>query len=113
MDINSKSNYNMHFDGIRLSDSNFNNVKKIALSMKFNGYNVFGHRTFYVNNDFESKMKVFKFVRKNNGFLSNDFGFVFLPWSKEAYIVGSQTGEQILMKKLLKLDKKAKINLMF
>lgn len=114
MDTNIRlNNNNINFSGIRLSNPKFDNVRGIAMGLKLRGYNVVGHRTFYINNNFDSKLKLFKFIREKNDFSANDFGFVFLPWSKEAYIVGSKKGEQNIMSNILKLDRKAHINLLF
>ena len=96
-----------------MSNPKFTDVRGIATGLKFRGYNILGHKTFYVNNNFDSKLRLFKFIRENNTFSVNDFGFVFLPWSHEAYIVGSKKGEQMLMSNIVKLDKKAHINLLF
>ncbi len=113
MNISTKlNNNNIYFSGIKLSNPKFEDVRDIAMNLKCRGYNVFGHKTFYVNNNFESKIKIFKFIRSSNYFSVDDFGFVFLPWSKEAYVVGSPIGEQLLLPKIMKLDKKAHINLM-
>lgn len=84
------------FTGIRLSRSSFNDVKNVVMDLKYNNVNVLGYRISYVNNDFNSKLRLFRHFRVLNNFQSNEVGVIFLPWSKEAYLMGTHSYEQQL-----------------
>lgn len=100
------------FTGIRLSRPSFNDVKNVVMPLELNHVNVLGYKTFYVNNDFNSKFKLFNRIRCCNEFSSNEVGVIFLPWSKEAYLIGTYSYEQQLFPILKKIDPSAKINLL-
>ena len=101
------------FTGIRLSGSSFDDVKNVVTALKFSNATILGYRRFYVNNDFNSKLKLFNRVRYLNKFKSNEIGVVFLPWSRETYLMGTHSYEQQLFPVLKKIDPYAKINLLF
>lgn len=100
------------FTGIRLSRPSFNDVRNVAMALEVNGVNVLGYRTSYVNNDLNSKLRLFRHFRVLNNFKSNEVGVIFLPWSKEAYIMGTHSYEQQLFPILKEIDPSAKINLL-
>ena len=101
------------FNGIKLSDSSFKHSQNIVRHLESRGYNVLGHKTFWVNNTFKDKQNTFKYVRAKNCFSDFDVGVLFFPWSRETYLVSSFFGEQKMLRHVSKIDKNIVINLLF
>jgi hypothetical protein len=107
-----KINSSNSFSGIRLSSSKFEHVREVAFYLQRTGFENLGHKTFYINNDTKSKISKFKAFRNSTYFNSREFGAIFLPWSKEAYIVASPEYEQFILPVVKSVDNKATINLL-
>ena len=99
------------FQGIRLSSHDYNKTRDIAMQLEKHGYNCLGHRTFVCNNTLKDKINLAKQIREKACFFKNHFGTIFLPWSKEAYLMSSPIDEQKMFAIVKMLDKDAKINL--
>ena len=109
--MNISFNNNINFTGIKLSNPSFEFARDVAMHLKRTGSDVLGHKTFYVNNEMESKRKFFEKIRYKNVFAGNTCAFVMLPWSSETYIIASPNYEQFVLPVVRQLDKAAKINL--
>ena len=99
------------FSGVKLLNPSFENSRLVNDILQFQGVHVFGHRTFYVNNNFEAKRKLVNHIRRNNNFGNNECGVIFLPWSKESWIIGNHLGEQKIKKLLDSFSIPNKINM--
>lgn len=110
MQVKSKINQS-NFNGIKLSNPDFDNVRRLALSLKFNGYDCLGYKKVYCDNNISSKINRVHSIRSQAKFPFHKFGVVILPWSKEAYFLSSPYCEQSLYRVVKKYDKGAKINL--
>jgi len=102
---------NISFTGIRLKDTKFEHVRDLVFHLEKTGFNSYGKKQCYINNNYESKQKLFKKIRSENPFYDRDFGTVFLPWSREVYIVASPRYEQFMLSVIKQYDKGACINL--
>lgn len=103
---------NNSFRGIRLSSNNYDKTKNIAKKLEEKGYYCLGHRTFYCNNTLNDKINLAKQIRAKAYFYKVGFGTIFLPWSKEAYLMSSLQNEQKLYPLVKELDEGASINLL-
>lgn len=106
----SKERLNTNFNGIKLSKYNYNFTRDIAISLQFLNVNVAGKKTFFVNNCFESKRNTMQYIRDHYRFENMECGFVYLPWSKECWVIGKPCFEQKLLPIILKKDKSAILN---
>lgn len=104
---------NVSFTGIKLRDTKFEHVRDLVFHLERTGFNSYGKQRCLVNNTFEDKQRFFNNLRSENEFGDRDFGTVFLPWSREVYIVAAPTYEQLMLPLIKQYDKGAKINLMF
>ena len=102
---------NTNFNGVKLPKAQFDYAKNIKTLLEQNGITVAGHKTFYVSNDSPSKRILYSFIRDFYDFKPKECGVVFLPWSKEAWIIGKPVLEQELFKILQKEKINAKIYL--
>ncbi len=110
--MNISQNYNLNFTGIRLSNSSFVHARNVAMYLKRTGFDILGHKTCYVNNDFESKIHLFKDIRRMTQFQDRECGVVLLPWSAETYVVAAPAYEQFMLPVVRHIDKGAEINLL-
>lgn len=108
MKIHKKDNIN--YTGIKLSNSSFVHAREVAMHLKRTGFDVLGHRTFYVNNDFNDKRKLFSNIRYLNNFSDRECGVIFLPWSAETYVISTPSYEQFMLPVVKTIDKRASIN---
>ena len=97
---------NTNFNGIKLPSDKFENTRNIKCLLERNGVKVAGHKTFYVSNDMASKKILYSFIRDCYDFKPKECGVIFLPWAKEAWLIGKPTLEQ----ELYGILQKAKIN---
>ena len=104
---------NVTFTGIRLGNTRFEHVRDLVFHLERTGFNSFGKKKCYVSNVFDEKRAFFQFVRDTNHFADRDFGTIFLPWSKEVYIIANPGYEQLMLPVVKEFDKGAKINLLF
>lgn len=104
--------YNQSFKGIKLSNNNFERAVDVVMHLNRIGFEALGHRTFVVENTMKSKQKVFSSIRNSGTFDPKEFGVVFLPWSKEAYLVANPLDEQNMFSSVKKFDRGAKLNLL-
>ena len=109
MNINSINQTN--FNGVKLLDSSYNHAKYVKNILNKNNVYVYGHKTFYANNDFMSKKRVIDYVRYMNNFSEYESGFIFLPWSGESWIVSNKVFEQKIKNILDKYKIKSEINI--
>ena len=94
------------FSGIKLPKAQFEYARNIKCLLEQNGIEVAGHKTFYVSSDNQSKRILYSFIRDAYDFKPKECGVVFLPWSKETWLVANP----ILEQKLKNILKDAKIN---
>jgi hypothetical protein len=110
MEIN-RLNKNVNFNGIKLSNCRYEHVADVATRLNCGEFSFVEFKKSYVSNTFKDKHKALSFVREDTPFGSKLFGVVFLPWSKETYIISSPAEEQRLFPVIKKLDRKATLNL--
>ena len=110
MQIQNNNSNNLSFNGILLSNSKFESVQNIAMHLRRTGFLNLGHKTIYYNNTMVEKMARAKEIRAKSGFFAREFGCVFFPWSKEAYIMASPEYEQFMFPVIKQYDKDASIN---
>ena len=110
MQISNNTPNNLSFNGILLSNPRFESVRNVAMHLKRTGFLNLGHKTVYCNNTMVDKMAKAKEIRTKSGFFAREFGCVFFPWSKEAYIMASPDYEQFMLPVIQQYDKKAYIN---
>ena len=79
---------------------------------KRTGFLNLGHKTIYCNNRMTDKMAAAAKIRAQSGFFDKEFGCIFFPWSKEAYIMASPEYEQFILPVIRQYDKNACINLL-
>ena len=103
---------NINFSGILLSNSSFDKSKELVSFLRKACINVVGHKTYYVNNTFNSKYKTTQSVRAQYPFIKDECGIIFLPFSKEAWVISTPKYEQELYKLIKDFDKSTKINLL-
>ena len=99
------------FNGIKLSSNDFYKTRDIAMKLKEYDFYCLGHRTFYCNNILEDKINLMQNIRNKAYFYKRGFGAIFLPWSKEAYLISEPANEQKIFDIVKKFDKNAVINL--
>lgn len=99
-----------NFKGIKLSNPDFNKVKKMAMFLEVNGFECLGHKKIYCNNNFKDKIKEAKFIRNHASFFEREFGVIFFPWSKEAYIMATPALEQFILPVVKECDEGASLN---
>jgi hypothetical protein len=107
-----KTNNNADFKGIKLSRNGRRYVKDVASRINCGEFSFIEKRKEYVSNTFNDKRKVFSVMRADNAFDNDEFGVLYLPWSKEAYIVSNPLAEQRLFPIVKKLDEDASLNLL-
>lgn len=110
MQIQNNFSNNLSFKGIKLSNPQFESVRNLAIYLKKTGFLNLGHRTIYCNNVMPDKIKAASKLRAQSGFYNKEFGCVFFPWSKEAYIMASPEYEHLMLPIVQQYDKKACIN---
>lgn len=103
---------NVTFTGIKLNKIKYEDVRALVFHLKGKGFNSYGKQHCYVNNVFSDKRAFFQFVRDANDFVDRDFGTIFLPWSKEVYIIANPSCEQLMLPLIKQYDKGAHINLL-
>src|SRR5574344_267007 len=106
--VNNKAN----FCGIKLSSNSFDHVRKVVSCLNFVGFDCYGHRAEYVSNTAADKFKLIKSLKQSTPFEFKKFGAVFLPWSKEAYLISTPETEQSMFSVIKNVDKKAVLNLL-
>ena len=99
-----------NFYGIRLSSNSFDKSEELVDFLRKACVDVVGHKTYYVNNDFNSKQRITNYVRSKYRFKEDECGIVFLPWSKEAWVISDPIYEQSIFALIKDFDKKARIN---
>ncbi len=102
----------MSFRGIKLSFYDDKLTRRIVKYMRINGFGCVGKKTYYVNNNFNNKVKASNFIRDHYEFNENEFGILFLPWSKETYLLSKPANEQTMLEWVREMDSNACINLM-
>lgn len=100
-----------NFNGIKLSSNEIQKVKFVVNKLEEQGYNCLGKRTFLCNNTANDKIKLAKQIRKMAIFFDNSFGTIFLPWSKEAYLMSNPIDEQLMYSLVKEYDSGAVLNL--
>ena len=100
------------FKGIKLSSNNYERTKNIAKQLEEKGYYCLGHKTFYCNNTLSDKINLAKQIRQKAYFYKVGFGAIFLPWSKEVYLMSNLQHEQKLYSLVKEIDDGASINLL-
>lgn len=100
------------FTGIKLNDTKFEHVRSLVFTLERAGFKSYGKQHCYVNNTFADKIALFHSIRNKNSFNDREFGTVFLPWSKEVYILANPSYEQLMLPVIKQYDQKATINLM-
>ena len=108
----SKVGVDQKFNGIRLSNSSFERVRDIVFHLNRTGFSNLGHKTMFIDNTIAAKIKKFKEFRSIALFNDREFVAIFLPWSKEAYLVANPAYEQLMFPVVKQLDRGASINLM-
>ncbi len=101
-----------NFNGIKLSNSSFEKVRDVVFHLNRTGFSNLGHKTMFIENTIAAKINKFKEFRANAFFNDREFGAIFLPWSKEAYLVANPDYEQFMLPVVKQLDSGASINLM-
>lgn len=96
----------INFNAIKLPQNQFEYTKNVKYLLEQNGIKVVGHQTFFVSSDNQSKRILYSFIRDSYDFGTKECGVVFLPWSKEAWVIAKPKLEQ----KLYEILKNAKIN---
>ena len=99
-----------NFKGIKLSCPEFNDVRKMAMFLEVNGFECLGHKKIYCNNNINNKIKEAKLIRNCASFFEREFGVVFFPWSKEAYIMATPALEQFILPVIKECDEGASLN---
>lgn len=110
MQIQNNSSNNLSFNGIKLSNPKFESVRNVAMHLKKTEFLNLGHKTIYCNNVMTDKMAAAAKIRAKSGFFDKEFGCVFFPWSKEAYIMASPAYEKFMLPIIKQYDKGACIN---
>lgn len=110
MQIQNNNLNNLSFNGIQLSSNKFKSVRNLALHLKRTGFLNLGHKTIYCNDRMTDKMAAAAKIRAQSGFYDKEFGCVFFPWSKEAYIMASPEYEKFMLPVIKQYDKDACIN---
>lgn len=109
--MNIQQTYSVSFQGIRLSNPKFEQVRDMALYLQRVGFYNLGHKTKYCNNTMNAKIQAVKSIRQQTNFQDREFGALFLPWSHEAYIIASPVYEQTLYRVIKQYDKGAQLNM--
>lgn len=93
-----------NFTGVKLANPDFKSARNIMLQLKRVGFDCLGHKTRYCNNETRDKIKMAKFVRGQGSFGDKEYGILFLPWSKESYILANPTDELTIYRILKQYD---------
>lgn len=99
------------FNGIKLSFYDDKSTRRIVKYMRINGFDCVGKKTYYMNNKLRDKVKASNFIRERYKFYENEFGVLFLPWSRETYFLSEPKNEQIMLEWVQEMDPNACINL--
>ena len=105
--INNQTN----FKGIKLSTNEDTKVRETVKKLIKEGYYCLGKKDLFCSNTNVDIINKISSVREKAKFYKKEFGVLFLPWSKSAYIVSSKSEEQELIKNVQKFDPDAKLNL--
>lgn|SRR5574344_564605 len=106
-------NNSTNFRGIRLSSNDFDKVREVVMHLKRTGFDCIGKKEIFVSNTFNEKHSIFEKLREKTPFGDLQFGAVFLPWSKEAYLIAQPRYEQLMLPVIKHVDNGAKINFLF
>ena len=87
-----------NFEGVRLLNPAKEHVDYVKKLLKANGVYVAEHGTYRTADTFESKSNIANFMRSQNNFLDNECGIMFLPFSRENWIIGNKSFEQTIKK---------------
>ena len=71
-----------------------------------------GIKLFFCNNTLLDKINLAKQIRQKAYFYKVGFGAIFLPWSKEVYLMSNLQNEQKLYPLVKEIDDGASINLL-
>lgn len=101
----------INFSGIKLSSNDVKKVRYVVNQLEEQGYSCLGKRTFICNNTVNDKVNLAKQIRSKANFFDNCFGAIFLPWSKEAYLMSNPIDEQLMYPLVREYDSGAVLNL--
>lgn len=107
---NNKKN-NISFKGILLSNVQENDLRQVVRFLKGKGYYNLGIKRYYPINDvFKNMVELTREARMNglHGY-ENEFGTVFFPWLKKAYIIGYRKEEKHILDQVRRVITKAEI----
>lgn len=92
------NNNKTSFNGIFLKNVTFPEVQDLALSLKFKGFYPLGHKKYYLpqGDVFEmcNKAKEIKAIGMKG--IQNEFGTLYFPWRKAAFLIASPKVEMSL-----------------
>ena len=107
-----QNNNNVSFQGIKLHTAKCKDVRDIVSYLNRNGFRGVGQKMIYCNNDLTSQINSVKNIRNRYRFKDREFGAVFFPWSKQAYILSSPEYEQLMLPMLKQYYKNISLNLL-
>ncbi len=113
MNINTKFNSNhntQNFAGVKLANPDFKSARNIMLQLQRVGFDCLGHKTRYCSNTMQEKMRMAKFVREGSPFGDKEYGILFLPWSRETYIMANPKDEVSIYRILKQYDDDVVLN---
>lgn len=99
------------FQGIRLSTTDYTEVRTLAFLLKDLGADLLGKKQIYCNNGLSDVIKAARGIRRASPFYGKEFGVAFFPWRGEVYLMASHNYEQELYKQVKMFDKGAVLNL--
>ena len=102
---------NTSFKGIRLSKTDYGEVRTLAFILKNKGSDLLGKKRIYCSNSLSDVINAAKDIRRSSPFYGKEFGVAFFPWRGEVYIMASHNYEQKLYKQVKIYDEGAVLNL--
>ena len=100
------------FNGIKLSQPNFDDVKKLRLFLEVSGIDVVGYKNMYTKSGSAADIyEKIKFARNHFMLFDNECGFIIFPWIKESWLIANPDFERKLIEIVQEHDKKAMLNM--
>jgi len=107
-------NSNLSFNGILIKNTSFEHVRNIAMTLKFRGYHPLGFKRLYLakENVFEMGEKVREIRGKGLSGNPKEFGTLYFPWSRAAYLIAPRKSEPEIYKEVIKINPEAVFNML-
>lgn len=105
---------NTPFNGILIENTTFEEVRNIAMNLRFRGFHPLGYKRYYLSHgDTYGMMKKAREIRTKGFFgIPNEFGTLYFPWSRAAYLIAPRKIEPAIYKEVVRLNPDAVFNML-